>query len=157
VVDALILRQSFVHPSGQPFTYEFNDPGAGTVQVFIECDGDLVRQIQAAGSFGDAIPTRMFAFCAALARELGWKVYDPQGDTWYSPSQLTTSAARRIAVDAELVRSVLTICGAITGLIGGLMWAGLGSPRGGLWFWVAATGFLAFAVARAWERMASRG
>lgn len=97
----------------------------------------------------------MWRFCAGLAHELNWKIYDPQGDVWYTADELERPA-HGVAFDWGLLRGVLTVSGTALALVCGLVWKVQGGRAGDVWFWAAATGLLTFAMARIWERLATR-
>jgi hypothetical protein len=150
-VERIIERVPGVRRSTEPSTFVLTDPAGGTVDVALGLEGETVRDVEVVAEHSDDAPQAMWSFCAAVADALGWKVYDPQGDAWYTPDQLAR-ASHGTAVKGD---GVLLLAGGAIAIVAGAVWAIRGKQQD-VWLWATAVGVLMVAVGRIWQRLAGR-
>jgi hypothetical protein len=93
----------------------------------------------------------MWSFCASLAAALGWKIYDPQGDEWYTADQLKRATrAQQLQGDAFLL-----LGGVAIGVVAGAVWV-IRGMQVDVWLWATAVGVVLVAAGRIWQRLAGR-
>lgn len=154
-VQAILDEIPGLKRTGGPVTapYVLRDAVAGDVFLDLSSDAAGVSAIGVTTSFSTEPPAQLYSLCADIAERLGWDVFDPHGNTWYTPR--SPRSATSATLDSETVRTLFMVAGAGATIVCGAVWLLLGRQRDP-WFVATALGLLLFFGMRLWSYLANR-
>jgi len=140
---------------GTEMTYRLPDSLAGGATVDIESTSAGAERIDVSMPYSDSVPADVYLFCARVARSLEWQVFDPQGDAWYSASQLE-AAAEKTPDPPSTVGGRTLLSGAVL-LFLVMIWLITGRGASAIWAGILLTGACVTIVARVMDYLELRG
>jgi hypothetical protein len=136
-------------------TYRLPAGLTGDATVDVESTSAGAERVDVSMPLSESVPADVYRFCARVARSLGWQVFDPQGDVWYSASELE-SAAEETPDPPTTVGGRTLLSGAML-LVLVMIWLITGRRASAIWAGILLTGAAVTIVARAMDYLELRG